>query len=161
MLTGQRAFDGEDVSVTLAAVLRAEPDWSVLPRDLPVAITRLLHRCLQKDPRTRLHDIADAQVLTDELSNLSVGDKGRSAQTVAVRRGAVSAVAVGSLVIGTAIGFLVFRSTPHPASTRVERFELVTPRSEPFTNLPTGSNVVISPDGSEVIYHVNKGTAWQ
>ena len=62
MLTGRRAFGGEDVSDTLAAVLRAEPDWSWLPAGTPMSIQRLLRRCLSKDPRERLHDIADARL---------------------------------------------------------------------------------------------------
>ena len=62
MLTGKRAFEGEDVSDTLAAVLRAEPDWISLPAETPMTILRSLRRCLTKDPRDRLHDIADARL---------------------------------------------------------------------------------------------------
>ena len=47
MLTGQRAFEGEDVSDTLAAVLRAEIDWSKLPTETPATLRRLLERCLR------------------------------------------------------------------------------------------------------------------
>ena len=49
MLTGKRAFEGEDVSDTLAAVLRGEPDWTALPADVPLAIRALMQRCLEKD----------------------------------------------------------------------------------------------------------------
>jgi eukaryotic-like serine/threonine-protein kinase len=38
MLTGKRVFEGEDVSDTLAAVLRADPDWTALPLDVPESI---------------------------------------------------------------------------------------------------------------------------
>src|SRR5437764_2373432 len=54
MLTGRRPFDGEDVSDTLAAVLRGEPDWTPLPRDLPPAIRLLVQHCLAKDRRQRV-----------------------------------------------------------------------------------------------------------
>ncbi len=60
MLTARRAFDGEDVGDTLAAVLRAEPDWTALPANLPPAIRTLLKRCLQKDRRERIADVAAA-----------------------------------------------------------------------------------------------------
>src|SRR5215813_6921926 len=60
MLTGKRAFEGEDVSDTLAAVLRGAPDWSALPSDTPGNIRTLLARCLQKDPQKRLSHIAGA-----------------------------------------------------------------------------------------------------
>jgi serine/threonine-protein kinase len=58
MLTGRRAFDGEDISDTLAAVLRAEPDWSALPDDAPPSIRTLLDGCLEKDRRVRFGDIS-------------------------------------------------------------------------------------------------------
>jgi serine/threonine protein kinase len=61
MLTGQRTFGGHDVTDTLAAVLRAEPAWSALPADTPPALHRLLRRCLEKDPRRRLRDIAESR----------------------------------------------------------------------------------------------------
>ena len=53
MLTGRRAFDGEDVSDTLANILKREPDWSALPPGTPPAIERVLRRCLTRDPRFR------------------------------------------------------------------------------------------------------------
>jgi eukaryotic-like serine/threonine-protein kinase len=66
MLTGKRAFEGEDVSDTLAAVLRAEPDWTALAPDVPVAIQTLVRRCLEKDRRTRIADISTARFLMNE-----------------------------------------------------------------------------------------------
>ena len=61
MLAGKRAFDGEDVSDILAAILRAVPDWNALPATTPRRVRTLLMRCLQKDRRERLADIADAR----------------------------------------------------------------------------------------------------
>src|SRR5262249_7970845 len=61
MLSGRRAFTGSDVSDVLAAVLKSDPDWTALPRDLSPAIVRLLRRCLEKDARRRLSAIADAR----------------------------------------------------------------------------------------------------
>ena len=66
MLTGKRAFDGDDISDTLANILKSEPDWSALPADTPPSIRRVLRRCLEKDPRRRTHDIADARLDLDE-----------------------------------------------------------------------------------------------
>ena len=59
MLTARRAFAGDDVSETLASVLAREPDWTLLPRDLSPMLATYLSRCLHKDPRQRIHDIAD------------------------------------------------------------------------------------------------------
>ena len=66
MLTGKRAFEGDDISDTLANILKSEPDWSALPADTPPSIRRVLRRCLEKDPRRRTHDIADARLDLDE-----------------------------------------------------------------------------------------------
>ncbi len=67
MLTGARLFAGDTVSDVLAAVLRAEVDWKALPKDLPPELGRLLGRCLERDPKNRLHDIADARITIDEV----------------------------------------------------------------------------------------------
>jgi serine/threonine protein kinase len=62
MLTARRAFAGEDVADTLAAIVRADPDWSALPADTPPAIRTLLRRCLEKDRRERLPDLGAARL---------------------------------------------------------------------------------------------------
>src|SRR5215510_13269251 len=66
MLTGARAFDGDGVSDTMAAVLRGEPDWARLPADVPPPVAALLRRCLEKDPRRRLADVSTARFVFDE-----------------------------------------------------------------------------------------------
>jgi len=69
MLTGQRAFPGDDITDTLATVLKSEPDWTKLPPDVPGSIRRLLRRCLEKDPKLRLRDAGGALLeLRDALS---------------------------------------------------------------------------------------------
>jgi serine/threonine-protein kinase len=60
LLAGERAFQGETGADTLAAVLKADPDWTRLPVGTPVGIRRLLQRCLHSDPNKRLRDIGDA-----------------------------------------------------------------------------------------------------
>ena len=67
MLTGKKPFDGETVPDILAAVVRAEPDLSLLPTSTPPPIRNLLARCLQKDPKQRLRDIGDARFDVEDL----------------------------------------------------------------------------------------------
>ena len=67
MLTGQRPFAGEEISDTLAAVLKTEPDWRRLPAATPDSVLRLLRRCLEKDPRRRLQAIGEARVQIEDL----------------------------------------------------------------------------------------------
>jgi len=70
MLTGKVPFEGETVSDTLAGILDREPDWHALPQATPANIQVLLRRCLEKDSRRRLHDIADAAIEINETLNL-------------------------------------------------------------------------------------------
>jgi serine/threonine-protein kinase len=66
LLTGRRLFDGDTVTDTLAAVLKTDPDWSALPAVTPAAIRRLLRRCLERDRKHRLSDMADARLEIEE-----------------------------------------------------------------------------------------------
>ena len=63
MLAGRRAFAGQDVQQTLAAVLRDEPDWSALPENTPPRIRRLIELCLEKDIKRRVRDIATVRLI--------------------------------------------------------------------------------------------------
>jgi Tol biopolymer transport system component len=74
MLTGIRPFGGDDVADTIAAVVRADPDWSNLRADTPTAVRRLLRRCLEKDRMRRLPDAADARLEIDEALSPLAGD---------------------------------------------------------------------------------------
>ena len=80
MLTGRRAFAGETVSDTIAAILERDPDWSVLPETTPPTIRRLLQRCLEKDTKRRLRDIGDGHFELDEPTDAPlIGREARSA----------------------------------------------------------------------------------
>ncbi len=83
MLTGRRAFEGETVSDTLAAILTRDPDWSALRAPVSSKVKDLLRRCLQRDAKQRLRDIGDARIVLDEdLAAVAshVGAGGTSAQ---------------------------------------------------------------------------------
>jgi Tol biopolymer transport system component len=77
LLTGAKAFEGETISDTLAAVLRADLDWNRLPADTPFGVRRLLQRCLERDPNKRLRDIGD---VWNDLDS----DENRPAETAVV-----------------------------------------------------------------------------
>ena len=81
MLTARRAFGGATASDAIAAVLKGEPDWSALPAATPSSVRRLLTRCLAKDPKRRLHSVADAQLDLDEIL-----DGGGTAQSTLATR---------------------------------------------------------------------------
>ena len=70
MLTGARAFDGEDVTEMMAAVVKSTPNWAALPADVPPHVVTLIQRCLEKDRNARIGDIAVARFL---LSDHAIG----------------------------------------------------------------------------------------
>jgi Tol biopolymer transport system component len=74
MLTGKHAFEGETVTDTLAAVIRAEPDWTLVPPATPQTIRNLLQRCLKKDPKQRLQSIGDARIAIEDVISGSAQD---------------------------------------------------------------------------------------
>ena len=79
MLTARRAFDGEDVSDTLAIVLRGDPDWSSLSATLPPSIATLIRRCLERDPRRRIASMSTVRYLLSEPSAIAVPADARPA----------------------------------------------------------------------------------
>ena len=157
MLTGARAFAGEDVGDTLAAVLRGEPDWRKLSTETPAPIRRLLRRCLEKDRRRRLADAADARLELDEaVAEWTAPILAPIASKPVPRpvwKRAAPIVAAG-LIGALAAGAIVRRFTPAVAPS-VARFPLMLPDGQQFTN--TGRPVVaISPDGTRIAYVANQ-----
>jgi serine/threonine-protein kinase len=88
MLAGKQSFNGETLTDTLAAVVRAEPDWDLLPATTPNAIRRLLHRCLTKDLKQRLRDIGEARIQIEEYlaDPAKVASTSKSSPTRTFRR---------------------------------------------------------------------------
>ena len=152
MLSARRAFDGEDVSDTLAAVLRGQPDWTVLPASLPPAIRLLLTRCLDKDRKTRIGDISTALFLLNEPTAAVPATATVQPMTPVWRR--VVPFVATALVAG-AIGASVARSLrSSSAAPVVSRFTVPLPQGQAFTN--DGRHVVaISPDGTHIVYVAN------
>jgi serine/threonine protein kinase len=87
MLTGRTPFDGDTLSDVIAATLTSDPDWNALPLDVPEAILRVLHRCLQRDLRRRLRDIGDVCADLDEPLTARPASTGAAAtQSVSFQR---------------------------------------------------------------------------
>ena len=149
MLTGRRAFEAEDVSETLAAVLTRELNWNDLPDALSPAMRRVLRLCLEKDPRQRLQAIGDVRLALEGA--FEARDERRAAAerpTLGWRHALVALVAliVTSAATGAAVWVLT-RPAPRPTS----RFVIATSRTEPLSS-GTGTDFAISPDGTEVVY---------
>jgi serine/threonine protein kinase len=74
-LTGKRAFEGEDVTETIAAVIRGDPNWNALPSAVPGQVQLLIRRCLAKDRRDRIGDMSTARFLLTETLPLAAASK--------------------------------------------------------------------------------------
>ena len=62
MLTETRPFDGGNISEVLAEVIKSDPNWEALPHATPARLRQVVRRYLQKDPKQRLHDVADLRL---------------------------------------------------------------------------------------------------
>ena len=156
MLTGRRAFEGEDISDTLANVLKIDPNWQALPAEVPAAIRALLRRCLDKDRRTRVADISTALFVLDEAAGLRGAVEG-PAEVGPYVRGEVSrwrrvVPAAGALIVGGAIvGGAVWWSM-RTASPAVVRTTIATTESTALVTAGGVRDVAITPDGSRIVY---------
>ena len=154
MLTGRRAFPGDDVTETIANIVKTEPDWSALPAGTPAALRRLLQRCLQKDPDRRLRHIADARLdLDDAISAPDAPAAGAaSASSSGVARALPWAMAACALVAAGVFGAMLWRRTAEPArSGGAVRLEVNLPSGiEMFTT--NTRTVALSPDGTKLAF---------
>jgi serine/threonine protein kinase/Tol biopolymer transport system component len=158
MLTGRRAFAGDDISEVMASVLKTEPDWTAIPADTPVSIRRLLRRCLEKDPRKRLSAIGDARLELDEQE---------AAPAAAAPGGTVARPslwarlwpAIAAIAVTATVTSLVWQSRVRPVPTDVTRTSLLPQPGADF--YPDSNAVAISPDGRQVVYVVGSPTAAQ
>jgi dipeptidyl aminopeptidase/acylaminoacyl peptidase len=154
MLTGRRLFTGETSSDILAAVLTRDPDWTTLPPGVRPAIRSLLRQCLERDPRKRLHDIADARIALDDAFSRAEGDVASgpvAPATAPVTTSTLSRVAglvVACMVLGF-IGGALWRArttSPNQAETTT-RFEVRLPEGAGFLG-----DLALSPDGRVLLF---------
>ena len=155
MLTGKRAFDGEDISDTLAAILRGEPDWAALPSSVPQSLRDLIKQCLEKDRRRRVAEIAVAQYVMNERpaafnpAHATVAPSTpRSRQRIL---GASAAGLVAALILVTATAWIVTRWSV-PTVPPVTRFTIVPPAGQPLSLVGADRDFAIAPDGTFVVY---------
>ena len=153
MLTGQQAFAGEDVAETVGAVIHKDPDWTALPADTPASIRTLLRRCLQKDRRLRIPDIAMARLeIRDAMSE---GPATTVPPVPAARREkfawllAASSLAVLAVLAAT----LWWRQTPVNSPSYIAS---ILPLEEaPITGVPPG-RFALSPNGRYLAFISNR-----
>ena len=137
MLTGRMLFDAPTISDSLAAVLRAELDWSALPAELPSNVRAMLRRCLERDPKKRLRDIGDARLELEQ----PVVERPAVAVAAPRRSSLVAWILAGAMAIAVAaVSAIDFRESP--AAAPMTRFEVFPPEKGGFN-----AWLALSPDG--------------
>jgi serine/threonine protein kinase len=152
MLAGGRLFSGDSVPETLAGVLRNEIDFGLLPAGTPPAMRRLLRRCLERNPKNRLHDIADARIVLEEMAagradeTPTIVTAAPAAQSVSPRSLAARFVPwVAGVAIGAAAIALVDRTLLRPEP-------YVPPSLVSLTYSGRDSVPAASPDGKTIAF---------
>jgi Tol biopolymer transport system component len=160
MLAGQQCFSGKTISDILAAVLRVEPNWDTLPRDIPRPIVQLLRRCLDKEPGTRLRDIGEARIVLDRVLRGDIDDAHETTEdeTAPASSGAKRySLALGwllALSFAIASGFL-YKALRQQSDTpaRVTQTSILPAQGVRFNlrGIHPGP-VAISPQGERIVY---------
>ena len=142
MLTGRRAFPGDDLSETLAAVIKSEPDWAALPPGTPSSIHRMLRRCLNKDRKARLGDASSLRIEIDDAPSRPDADPPAARGFRRERLAWAAGVALLGLAFALALAVAV-----RPARGEPEvRFDITVPPD-------TAPNpLAISPDGRRIAF---------
>jgi eukaryotic-like serine/threonine-protein kinase len=148
MLAGTRLFEGETVSDTLAAVLRQDIDRARLPAETPESVRRLIERCLDRDPRTRLRDIGEARVsLSAPVSERPEQASSPVASSRSRWRAGLVWLVAGA-VVGAGLAVFLLRTGAPPPGDRPPAVTL-----QRMTQVPgPETQPDISPDGREILY---------
>jgi serine/threonine-protein kinase len=154
MLSGKKAFTGETLTDTLAAVVRAEPNWDDLPTNTPPSIRRLLRRCLTKDPKQRLRDIGDVKYdlesTADQPSELALVPSTHS------KRWAIPLLVLVLLITALATGAWLLRRLNSSASLApvIIRFSDLVKSGQVGSGI-NRNRLALSADGSKLVYEAN------
>ncbi len=157
MLTGDRLFLGETVSDTLAAILRADPDWDKLPADTPEEVKRLIARCLERDQRKRLRDIGEARVRLERWDHdptsmhAPVTAEVPMVRNHAARRWLPWVVAALAFVAAGYLGLSNYSTTPEATAPLALDVDLRLPGLD-ILRVNAGANAIISPQGDRIAY---------
>jgi eukaryotic-like serine/threonine-protein kinase len=188
MLTGRKAFAADANSDSIAKILDGEPDWPAVPKSTPVAVQRLLRRCLEKDVNRRLSTVTEADRVIERLL----------APRVLTRRTGIAIGAAALLAVAGSI-YIWSQADRRPIANRSDWVQLtkldaatqpalspdgrmlafirgsntlVSPGQVYVKLLPAGDAVALthdnlpkmgpmfSPDGSRIAYTVNEGDSW-
>ena len=150
MLTGNTAFSGDTLTDTLAAVLKNEPDWLLLPAATPMRVRVLLQRCLQKDPKQRLQAIGEARISLDKVLSSAPEEAPLLTAPLPLWRRALP-WALG-LIAAAVTGGAVWVLKPPPAAPLQPFMRLQIPLPENVTVRGFQGRPALSPDGTKLAF---------
>ena len=155
MLAGARPFQGEDVSLTLASVMKSDVDTRTLPDDVPPAVRTVLDRCLDKDPRQRMRDIGDVRLALEGRFETATGPPAETAKAgslVAPWQRPISIVAM--VLTAAALTAVALSSWPEAPAARADlvRFVVTPPDTAPLGFSRFDKDVALSADGTLMVY---------
>jgi serine/threonine protein kinase/Tol biopolymer transport system component len=163
-LTGRRPFEGESTTDVLAGIVSREPDFDSLPRAMPGFLTRLLRRCLDKDPRRRLRDAGELRIAIEEFRSdpdaKDADPKPGSSATFLSIRSILPWVLIILLVAWLAWVLLGRTDRPDDTARNISRWSIAVPTgSRVALPMPGGAfdysrKVAISPDGEQIAFAV-------
>jgi serine/threonine-protein kinase len=158
LLAGSRAFEGEDITDTIAAIVRGEPNWKALPATTPPALRMLIERCLTKDRTERLADMSVVRYILNEPTVLASGDsRSPAAATAAVaapaRASRIWMAATALLAVATAALAILYGNRPAPAVTpgSLARYTVVLPDGDEVANTNMAP-LALAPNGSAMAF---------
>ena len=156
MLTGRKAFDGDGVAATLAAVLESEPAWESLSGVAAPRVVGVLRRCLAKEPGERLRDIGDVRLGLAGAFEVPEAPRATRAEQRGQRmRRALELTGVAAVTAVVAAAAMWTDGSDAPHRPKPVQFEIETaPRSGRF--------LALSPDGQYLAYHAGNelGQGW-
>ena len=148
MLTGARPFQGEDVSLTLASVMKSDLNVTRLPDDVPATVWTVVRRCLDKDPSQRIRDIGDVRLAMEGAFESAAGPAPAAFADAASRSGWRRSLPwVAGLVVAALTGSGVWLVT-RPAAPAPTAFGVTLPS----TVAPTIGGMALSPDGRTLVF---------
>ena len=157
MLTGRAAFSGRDVTEILAAVIRAEPEWTNLPSNLHWRLRELIGRCLEKDAKNRYSGISDARVDIQKVLADPIGMFAQPGGTVERRKGLRFALTATAILLTAIIAGVVAWHLRTPAPLEITRFYYELPKGQQFNDVAAAPVLAVSPDGKQFVYSTSEG----
>ena len=151
LLSGRKAFEGEDATEIISSVVKTEPDWNALPSSVPAHVRTVITRCLIKDRKSRIPDLSVVRYWLDEQNAAAASHTPLASARSSSR---LWQAAAGVLLLTTLAALVAWYYKSSAAASSITRFQVLPPQGGSFTagNRPGSATAAISPDGQTVAF---------